>query len=281
MPSVSSKQRQDDLILDVGMHVAKDTEYYLAKGFRVASVEANPELAAAGSKRLASHIEGGRLRIFNVAICEKDGPVVFFRNREKSDWGTISSDLAARNERLGTTNDRIEVDGWRFERVLAETGIPYYAKIDIEGCDTLCLDAFRHFEARPKFISVEAGLESEEEALGLLEQLGSLGYGRFKIVNQIIHHRRRCVQPPLEGKYVDARFDVEMSGPFGEEAPGNWMTREETARRVRVLVREQKVWGDSGRFGRSPLRRLHRIWRRVTLREPAGWYDFHARLGEG
>jgi len=280
MANPQLNQRQDDLILDVGMHVAKDTEFYLAKGFRVAAVEANPELAKAGTTRLSGSIRDGHLRIFNVAICEKDGPVVFFRNRDKSDWGTISSDLAARNERLGTTNDRIEVEGWRFERVLAETGIPYYAKIDIEGCDNLCLQAFKRFEARPKFISVEAGLESEEEAMGLLDALKDLGYGRFKIVNQIIHHRRRCVEPPLEGRYVDARFDVEMSGPFGEEAPGVWMTRDQTAGRVRALVKEQRVWGDSGRFGRSPLRRLHRIWRRLTLREPAGWYDFHARLGD-
>lgn len=273
-------ERQDDLILDVGMHVAKDTEFYLAKGFRVAAVEANPELAQAGAKRLTTAVEQGRLRIFNVAICEKDGPVVFYRNREKSDWGTISSDMAARNERLGTTNDRIEVDGWRFERLLEATGIPYYAKIDIEGCDNLCLQAFKRFKTRPKFISVEAGLESEEEALQQLQALTELGYNQFKIVNQIIHHRRRCVSPPREGRYVDARFDVEMSGPFGEEAPGEWMPRAAAEKRVHSLVKEQRVWGDSGRFGRSPLRRLHRIWRRLTLREPAGWYDFHARLAD-
>ncbi len=274
------QQRQDDLILDVGMHVAKDTEFYLAKGFRVASVEANPELAREGSTRLAPAIQAGRLRIFNVAICEKDGPVAFFRNREKSDWGTISSDLAARNERLGTTNERIEVEGWRFERVLAETGIPYYAKIDIEGCDNLCLQAFNLFAVRPRFLSVEASLESEDEALQQLQTLRHLGYTQFKIVNQIIHHRRRCLNPPLEGRYVDARFDVEMSGPFGEEAPGKWMTLEATAHQARALVKEQRVWGDSGRFGRSPLRRLHRIWRRLTFKEPVGWYDFHARLAE-
>jgi len=274
------QQRQDDLILDVGMHVAKDTEFYLSKGFRVASVEANPELARAGTSRLASAIQESRLRIFNVAICEKDGPVAFFRNREKSDWGTISSDLAARNERLGTTNERIEVEGWRFERVLAETGIPYYAKIDIEGCDNLCLQAFNLFAVRPKFLSVEAGLESEDEAMQQLQTLQNLGYNRFKIVNQIIHHRRRCPNPPLEGCYVDARFDVEMSGPFGEEAPGTWMTLDQTAHQARNLVKEQRVWGDSGQFGRSPLRRLHRIWRRLTFREPVGWYDFHARLAQ-
>ena len=42
------------------MHVAKDTDFYLAKGFRVAAVEANPELARAGSERLASAIRDGR-----------------------------------------------------------------------------------------------------------------------------------------------------------------------------------------------------------------------------
>ena len=274
-------RRQDDLILDVGMHVAKDTDFYLAKGFRVVAVEANPELARAGSERLASAIRAGQLRILNVAICEKDGPISFFRNREKSDWGTLSAKHAARNERLGTTNETIEVTGLRFERVLQETGIPYYAKIDIEGCDNLCLEAFAQFEARPRFLSVEAAVESDEEARSQLDDLQRLGYDRIKIVNQIINHRRRCPSPPREGRFVDQRFDAEMSGPFGEEAPGEWMSIEEAFRRSRILVREQRIFGDSGRFRRSWLRRVHRIWRRLTLREPVGWYDFHARHRDG
>jgi len=273
--------RDDGLILDIGMHVAKDTGFYLAKGFRVAAVEANPELARAAELALAGPIAEGRLKIFNVAICERDGPVTFYRNREKSDWGTISGEMAARNERLGTTSERVEVDGWRFERLLEETGIPYYVKIDIEGCDALCLKALGKFEARPRCVSVEAALEEEAEAREQLELLRSMGYDRFKIVNQIIHHRRRCPNPPLEGRYVDARFDVEMSGPFGEEAPGKWLGYDAVAARIPALVKEGRTWGDNSPRARSPLRRLHRIWRRLTLREPAGWYDFHARHRDG
>lgn len=29
--------------------------------------------------------------------------------------------------------------------------------------------------------------------------------------------------PPLEGQYVDYQFRACMSGPFGEEVPGDWM----------------------------------------------------------
>ena len=38
-----------DLIYDVGMHNGADTAFYLAKGFRVVAVEANPELVQAST----------------------------------------------------------------------------------------------------------------------------------------------------------------------------------------------------------------------------------------
>lgn len=34
----------NSLIIDVGMHTGRDTEFYLKKGFNVVAIEANPEL---------------------------------------------------------------------------------------------------------------------------------------------------------------------------------------------------------------------------------------------
>lgn len=34
----------------------------------------------------------------------------------------------------------------------------------------------------------------------------------------------KCPNPPLEGSYVNVSFDGTTSGPFGDEAPGDWMT---------------------------------------------------------
>jgi hypothetical protein len=35
-----------NLIYDVGMHEGEDTQFYIARGFKVVSIEANPQLAA-------------------------------------------------------------------------------------------------------------------------------------------------------------------------------------------------------------------------------------------
>ena len=44
---------EDDLIYDVGMHRAEDTEFYLAKGFRVIAVEASPGAVRSGGRAAA------------------------------------------------------------------------------------------------------------------------------------------------------------------------------------------------------------------------------------
>jgi hypothetical protein len=62
-----------DLIMDVGMHDGTDTAFYLAKGFKVVAVEANPDLVAAGRARFAREIDEGRLTIVGAAITNERG----------------------------------------------------------------------------------------------------------------------------------------------------------------------------------------------------------------
>jgi FkbM family methyltransferase len=264
------------LIVDVGMHTGRDTAFYLQKGFRVAAVEANPALAAAGRESFRSEIECGRLAIHEVAIADRVGEISFYLNDAHSDWGTISESFAKRNENLGTKNTPVTVPCTTFDTILRQYPTPYYIKIDIEGADLLCLQALRQFPERPRFVSLESGLKSFEETFGELSLLWELGYRRFKIVNQALNDRVRCPNPPLEGDFVDARFDGECSGPFGEEAPGRWMGIEQTFVDYRKLLKEQRLFGAGGRYHATA---LHRWYERIC-REPVGWYDIHARLGE-
>src|SRR5687768_13986578 len=118
-----------DLIMDVGLHIGRDTQFYLQKGFNVVAIEANPLLAQKVEQELHEYVQSGQLKIYNVAINDYKGTVDFFVNREKHDWGTISKDFATRNEKLGTNNDVNKVPCVPFEEILAECGVPYYAKI--------------------------------------------------------------------------------------------------------------------------------------------------------
>jgi len=264
-----------ELIIDVGMHTGRDTEFYLGKGFRVVAIEANPELVAQARRHFANALASGQLVIYEVAIADREGEVDFYVNDAHDDWGTISPSFASRNERFGTHNSVMQVPCTRFQSILAEHGVPYYLKIDIEGADLLCLRALEDFDERPRYLSIEAGLTSIDETRSELAVLARLGYDAFKIVNQAMNASVRCPNPPLEGEFVDYRFDGACSGPFGEEAPGVWRSKRATLRRYRRLLWEQRYFGADGALYRT---RLHRLYERLKG-EQAGWYDFHARHG--
>lgn len=267
------------LIIDVGMHTGRDTEFYLKKGFNVVAVEANPELVAAGKVKFSEPIAEGRLVIHDVAIADKEGEIEFFINDKHDDWGTTSKEFAQRNEKLGTHNRRITVRSATFESILQQYEVPYYVKIDIEGADILCLRALKAMNKKPKFVSIEAALGSFEETFSELAILQELGYRRFKIVNQVVNHKVRCPNPPLEGQYVDYKFDGTCSGPFGEESPGRWMTLEQTLDRYRPLIWEQKRFGAGGTHYRSIYHKLYRVWEAIRCKR-IGWYDFHAKMAD-
>jgi hypothetical protein len=54
---------QDNLIIDVGMHNGDDAAFYMHKGFRVVSIEANPTLCQKARARFADQIKSGQLTI--------------------------------------------------------------------------------------------------------------------------------------------------------------------------------------------------------------------------
>lgn len=271
---------QKDLIYDIGMHTGKDAEFYLKKGFRVVAVEANRKLVDDVSKRLSGYIDDGRLTIVNAAIGNREGRTRFYINQQKDDWGTLSEDFVKRNEQLGTTHEVIEVDCIRLDTVLERCGIPYYIKIDIEGADLYCLEALQRFEQKPKFASIESSLTSFDDAFTELAHLWVLGYRQFKIVNQSLNGSVRCPSPAREGLYVDQLFDGHMSGPFGEEAPGEWIDIDTMLARYDLIIREQALYGGGGKYYNTRRASLWNWWRKIIGAEPTGWYDIHAKRPE-
>lgn len=270
-----------DLVIDVGMHIGKDTEFYISKGFQVIGIEANPELAQQVAKRLSAYVSDGTLRIYNVAIADRVGTTDFWVNSAHDNWGTTSAEFADRYTAFGGTNRCIAVPCMPFGQILDECGSPYYLKVDIEGADLLCLEAL-HARERPKYVSFGGGLDKLgfDGTFAGLSLLWNLGYRQFKVVNQGLNHTVRCPYPPLEGRFVDARFDGLCSGPFGEEAPGKWLSAEEVLLKCRPLIRDQRDYGMNGRHFRSVWGRCYKKYRRL-VGEPVAWWDIHAKLGAG
>jgi FkbM family methyltransferase len=264
------------MVFDIGMHSGRDTEFYLLKGFDVIAVEANPRLALNARSYFADAIAKKRLILYEEAIAAHEGTIRFYINEDHDDWGTTAKAFAERNELLGTNNTSLDVKCRTFLSILREHGVPYYLKIDIEGADILCLRDLLSFGESPKYLSIEVSLTSFEEFFTELSLMWMLGYRHFKIVNQAANRRIKCCNPPLEGVFVNYHFDGFSSGPFGEEAPGQWMSVEAVITIYRRLLTEQKYFGAGRRLYKTP---IHGIYQ-MLKRQPVGWYDIHAKLGE-
>jgi FkbM family methyltransferase len=283
--------KHDDLIYDVGLHKGEDAEFYLRKGFRVVAFEAAPDLIAFCKERLKEFIDQGQLTIVQGAIVGPDligdghKTVPFYKNSDMSVWGTVRADWVERNTRLGTSSSVTEVAAINFADAVRQYGVPYFMKIDIEGCDRVCLSALGEFEERPTYISIESdktGLESIEREIDLFIKLG---YTSFQAVEQsAIPVSQSPPHPPREGKYVAQRFEDGSSGLFGLDLEDQWKSRHEILRQYRFIWLGFFLLGDDGimikwKFrGSDRLRSLaQRVVRHLTRAAVPGWYDTHAR----
>jgi FkbM family methyltransferase len=263
---------ENDLIFDLGMHVGQDTEFYLKKGFRVVAVEADPELCTGAEQRFASSIRDRRLTIVNKAIAREPGMVKFYRNVNRSIWGTIDPERAERNVRLRTVNELITVEATTLPDLLQQFGVPYYLKIDIEGLDMVAVEGLAGVTNRPQYVSIESDTDSFKALRREIRTFMNLGYDRFKVVNQERVHKQIPPKPPLEGEFVVFNFGYGATGLFGEEAPGSWLTAEQAIEAYRPIFFWCALTGDEG-FVRNELAR--RVLNRLGFR--SGWYDTHAK----
>ena len=256
-------------IFDLGLHHGDDTEFYLNKGFRVMALEANPAFCAAAHARFGDAIREGRLVIVQKALAAGAGDIATFHVRsDRDDWSSLDPAMA---ERDCVASTKIEVETTTLGRLVADHGVPYYLKSDIEGADEFVVAQLESLAVKPRFLSVEASGDS-------IEALARCGYGRFQLINQGYLKLFRCPDPPREGRYVAQRFDRHISGLFGEELePAGWVGAAVTARRL-------ALWRDLNAGKVHPLRRLvlkkyGKATRRTWLID-SGWLDIHARLDD-
>lgn len=164
----------DKLIYDVGLHNGDDTEGYLKKGFKVISIEADPILAQKAQKKFHEYISKDRLKILNIGVAPEEGEFDFYINEEKSEWNSFDLSIASRD---GLPWHAIKVKALPFEKIIAQHGIPYYLKVDIEGHDYLCIRGVNKDDL-PKYMSVEVN------DISLIYDLANKGFTRFKMIFQ-------------------------------------------------------------------------------------------------
>ena len=253
-PIPPSLEVQTDLAYDVGMNNGDDTAHYLAQGFRVVAIEADPELCAQARSRFDTAIADGRLTIVNVGITRDPGVMNFWICEEKREWNSFDRKIASRD---GLPHHAIPVPCQTFGWVLRHFGMPQTLKIDIEGHDRLCVEALADFPTQPAYLSVELGNIDE-----FINQLGALGYDGFKCISQF-NHQPLELDPAVGSPLADTRdIPPGASGPIGEDTPGAWLNADE-ARRTYHHFKDACARGESSPY-----------WYGKAY---SFWVDLHAR----
>jgi FkbM family methyltransferase len=253
---------QRDLVFDIGMFDGADTAYYLDKGFRVVSVEANKDLVSQAEKKFGKYLDSKKLIIENLAIADSRGTVDLYFTAE--DLGSSSTQWEWVENRK--PNGKVQVNCAPLSDLFDRYGIPYYLKSDIEGLDRLCVLSLSQ-KIKPAYVSFEMG----DDTMELLEYLGKIGYRNFKVINQatfyevsnlysITHRIRRRFRKLLNHpgpEYVTHhgyRFKRgHSSGPMAEETDGSWSS----------LDQIKTKWQS--------------FCQRYSKEQRCGWFDLHAR----
>ena len=242
----------DTLIFDLGFHNGDDTDYYLAKGYRVVAVEANPHLAAEGQTRFAKEIATGRLTLINKAISENDGIIDFYIHRQNSDWSSCFMDIVRSD---GSYPDIVQVETTNIRKLYQEFGVPHYAKVDLEGYDVFTAKQVYEHPVKPSFISFET---SKRDYAGIFSYLYVAGFKRFQLVNQANNPARPATVMAEDGTSHTYEFTRFSSGPFGADLPKDqWLSFDDAL--TRYLKYKELKQLDNRELG-------------------LGWVDIHATM---
>jgi FkbM family methyltransferase len=236
-----------NLIFDIGLHQGRDTEFYLAKGFKVVALEANPALARACEDKFPDQLRSGQLTIVNKALWDRnDETISFFVNEDKDDWSSIFENIAGRESHA---IKEISISSVTLASLIETYGVPYYAKCDIEAADGIFARQLVSLPTIPAYSSVEVS------NCDYVANLYSAGYDMFQIVNQQFHFATTLPNPAREGRLIDFEFDGFSSGLFGREL-------------------DSYLWRDFD----TTVRQLVDLFR-IKHEHPTlipGWYDVHA-----
>ena len=228
-------------IFDIGLFDGTDTAYYLELG-KVVAVEANPRLVQRGEQRFGAEIKSGRLTVVHAAISTDTTPVELTVSADDLGASSMFHDRVADRQPAGS----FTAPGLPILDLMKQYGVPEYMKVDIEGADRFCVLHLAR-DTRPRYLSFEIGPDVDE----LLEHVRSIGYTRFKIINQVRLRelaneesiRDRVVMrvarsfgvgEPRQIRRAGRFFSAGLcSGPVPWKTDGRWYSGDETIARWR------------------------------------------------
>lgn len=227
-----------DLIFDIGSNNGDDIPYYLFKARQVVAIEANPTLCDQIRARFAQQIRDGRLVVENVALVGTDAEEVqFFLHQRHHVLSSLAPDIA--DESFDSDFTKITVRAMNVSTLVEKYGVPYYAKIDVEGYDDVILASFVSAGIKPPYLSAES------HKIGVFALLSeALSYTSFKLVDGRSVgsvYKRALFRSPVLEKTVAYSFPNHSAGPFGNDVFGEWMDK---ATLLKYLALQGLGWRD-------------------------------------
>lgn len=200
--------QRPDLIFDIGVSDGMDAQFYLAKGFRVVGVEADPLVYTTLINRHQDAIASGRLTLINRAAHAISG------ERFRIYVHAQHQGLSGQAKRQDVPDNYYEFDvatvGWL--ELIQRFGMPRYAKIDIEGGEASFLRGMLESGAFPEFVSAEC------YRFEVVQTFIDMGYTRFVLVDQKPFQSGggyRLPEVQREGAPLADFAFRHASGPFG------------------------------------------------------------------
>lgn len=176
-----------NLIFDIGMRQAQDTEYYLKKGFQVIAIESDPALVQSAYRKFHHYIESHQLQLIHGIISDHAEKPFFLKATQKEMRNFLARIMG---RKLRNTIRQIEVKTRTLADLVHAYGVPAYCKIDTQNQSPIALDTLEQLEELPAFVSVESECSDREKEvfitnpLSNLRRLRSMGYRQFKLVDR-------------------------------------------------------------------------------------------------
>jgi len=176
-------------IFDLGFYDGADSRTYLAGGYCVVGVEADPELVAQALQNYAVYVATGQLRLANIAVAPHGEPkawTVFYKSKCSKEWNSFIKTVGCRacappHGVDMNACEQVKVTSTDCAGVFGTFGIPHYMKLDIEGAESGC---FQAMERLPAGTQLPVYVSTEITQTDYIDTLYRLGYKGFKLVRQ-------------------------------------------------------------------------------------------------
>ena len=178
------------IIADIGFNDGQDARRFLNLGFAVVAVEANPTLVMKGRLEFSEDIEAGKMLLLGVGLVEGEPRIAPFYVNEEQD--TRSSFVKEKATKKGASRvTEVHVTSVPCISLFTIFPVMYWAKVDIEENDYVCVRNFRNLQQdkRPQYFSWENSFGNgarsvfEEwpihDVLSIFDMLAA-GYGKIK-----------------------------------------------------------------------------------------------------